>query len=55
MQNMFCMRIYFKLFSNTSTEKHLSFKDALQYCREHNMTLAQKGIDTTAQRQFVKQ
>ena len=55
MQSMFCMRIYFKLFFNTSTEKYLSFKDALHHCREHNMTLAQEGIDTTAQRQFVKQ
>jgi len=32
-------------------KKQLSFKDALHHCREHNMTLAQKGIDTTAQRQ----
>jgi len=30
--------------------KKLSFKDAQQYCKEHNMILAQSGIDTTEKR-----
>ena len=33
----------------------LTFKKAADHCKEHNMILAQAGIDTTAQRQFVKQ
>ena len=49
------MQMYHKQFFNISTGKKLTFKDAQHYCRKHNMTLAQAGIDTTAKRQFVKQ
>ena len=37
------------------TGKKLTFKDAEQHCKKHNMILAQEGTDTTAKRQFVKQ
>ena len=31
----------------------LTFKKAADHCKQHNMILAQAGIDTTAKRQFV--